>query len=1068
MGRVFRATDLKSGAPVALKVLGERGRAERFSVEAEAISSLEHEAIVRYVDHGVSDEGEPFLVMEWLDGQGLDVRIARKGLSLHETLDLAAKIVGALEYIHGRGVVHRDLKPSNIVLMTEDVRSAKLVDFGIARIASSRAITATGLRLGTLFYMAPEQYFHPRHVDGRADVFALGCIVFECLAGRRAFVAEDEIAAFARVVLDQAPPLRQVRAQIPEPVSALVQRLLTRDQTQRPHADGALRAALVALRADVDDTPPLRPLRTLGDVPATEVEALQTTVEPRTQRISAPPPSALPAALPRLPRRLIGRDEELAHLEALLGAAGGVVTLWGPAGIGKTRLALEVAHRWPLAEEPRVVAFANLRDAADDDAILRAVAQALRPTAPPAGTGAEIEGATVRVLCARGAVLVVLDGAEHVGATLAATLARWTAVATEARFLVTSREKARDGVVVEMGPLASAGGESPAALLFRERAGASGRIPSDPAAGQMIARIVRALDGNPLAIELAAARLEVLGLGPLLERLSRPLDVLRGGSSAPIGSSIAPLTMAEALAWSWSLLADDERVALARCSAFRGSFTVQAAEAVLGWDPRVSVLDLLQSLRDKSLLTSTLGPTTTEARLSMSGAIREFAREKLDELGLAESTLDRHAEYFVRMGTPLAQRVAARGDVAALRALAAEIEELIGAAVHLIARRAPLALPALLVLDPVLTTRGPFGKHPAMLDEAIAMAEEGSLAGAVEPGLLARVRQARGRVLSRLGRHDAARVDLEYALGEAKRVGDPAGEASATMDLGILHHMKRDLDAARRCYEAVALRDTDDEYIEARALGNLGALHHDQGRFDDAYACYVEAIAIFESLADPRPLGLFLANLAMLDHDRGRLADAARRFARALEHLEEAADPRLLGIALGSLGMLELQLGKLASALERHREAQALLQEVNDPRSEALCFGRLGATLATLDRLEEANAAVTKGERLARRDPVAKDTLRLLRAFVDAATARAAFASGNAHEMLEALDAARARVREACEPRDGQGALVDHSDDARAALSALRPLLHGLEQDARPAAEAAGRADEGSHGPHDR
>jgi predicted ATPase len=914
--------------------------------------------------------------------------------------------------------------------------------------------------------MAPEQYFHPRHVDGRADVFALGCILFECLAGRRAFVADDEIAAFARVVLDQAPLLRQVRPEVPESVSALVQRLLTRDQARRPQADDALHATLLALRAELQDVSLERPPRTQGEAPATEVEAMRTSAEPRTHRTSAPPPSVMPASLPRLPRRLIGRDEEVAHVEGLLHAAGGVVTLWGPAGIGKTRLALELAHRWPLGHEPRLVAFANLRDAVDKDAILRAVALALRPTSPPAGTSAEIEQATARVLRARGPLLVVLDGAEHVGALLEATLVRWTVAATEARFLVTSREKARDGVVVEIGALSSSGPDSAAARLFRERAGPSARMVDEATATQTVAQIVRALDGNPLAIELAAARVEVLGLGPLLERLSRPLDVLRRTSSAPSGSSIAPLTMAEALAWSWSLLGDDERTGLARCAAFRGSFTVQAAEAVLGDDPRVSVLDLLQSLRDKSLLTSTLGQTTTEARLSMSGAIREFARAKLDELGLAESTLDRHAEYFVRMATPFAERVAARGDVAALRALAAESEELLGAAAHALGRQASLALSALLVLDPVLTTRGPFGDHPAMLDDAIAAAERG-VGDPVAPALLARARQARGRIQSRLGHNDAARADLEFALGHARRSGDAAAEASATMDLGILHHAMRELDAARRCYEAVALRDTDDEYVEARALGNLGALHHDQGRFDDAYACYVEAIAIFESLADPRPVGLFLANLAMLDHDRGRLTDAARRFARALEHLEKADDPRLLGIALGSLGMLELQRGQLESALARHETAQALLQEVNDPRSEALCFGRLGATLATTGRLEQANAAMAKGDRLARRDPVAKGTLGLLRAFIDAADGRAALTSGNGDEAVAALDAAFARVREAREPRNGQRPLVEHSDDARAALSALQPLLDRLQQDARPAAHAAGRAHEGPDTPHD-
>jgi tetratricopeptide (TPR) repeat protein len=267
------------------------------------------------------------------------------------------------------------------------------------------------------------------------------------------------------------------------------------------------------------------------------------------------------------------------------------------------------------------------------------------------------------------------------------------------------------------------------------------------------------------------------------------------------------------------------------------------------------------------------------------------------------------------------------------------------------------------------------------------------------------------------------------------------------MDLGVLHHAMRELEEARRLYEDVAHRETDSPFVEARALGNLGALNHDQGRFDDAYACYVEAIAIFESLSDPRPIGLFLANLAMLDHDRGRLADSARRFARALPYLEEAQDPRLLGIALGSLGLLELQMGQLHSALARCERAYALLLEANDPRSEALCLGRLAACLACLDRLEPATAAMARGDRVARRDPVAKETLKLFRAFLDASAARGSLAAGQLEDARLALGTARDRVRLATEPHDGQPALSDHSDDARAALSALRPLLERLDQE---------------------
>jgi len=1051
MGRVYRARDLTDDRPVALKVLGQHGKAERVAVEVDALAMLDHPAVVRYVGHGLLPDGEPFLVMEWLEGESLDQRIERAGLTLSETLTLAGAVAEGLEYIHAIGVVHRDLKPANLMLPTSDLRSVKIVDFGIARLAHSRALTGTGLRVGTLYYMAPEQYSHPRLVDGRADVFALGCILFECLTGRRAFAAEDDMAAFARVVLEQAPLLRSVRPEIPAAVEELVGKLLTRDRTKRPAADAALRSSIAALARELEGRDLERPVYSrMVDTPVgpgvtfAASDAFSATVP------GAPPgPAVRIASLPRAQYPITGRDEELAHFGGVLGASGGVVTLWGPAGIGKTRLALEVAERWMLTDGTRGAAFANLREVVDADGALRAVALALSPSAPPVGTSDAIEQAIGRILAARGSFALVLDGMDRVGAAFEPVLARWSTAAPDARLVVTSRQRGTLGVLFELGPLRADSTAAAAVRLFQGRAGQAAReLHTDPDALPLVLRIVQALDGNPLAIELAAARLEVLGLPALLERLSRPLELLgRSGSMPPpatkgnASTPAAPLTMTEALAWSWDLLTADERNALAGASVFRGSFTAQAAEAVLGARATAPVLDLLQSLRDKSLLASTLGKTTVEARLSMSASVRDFARAKLEELGQTDEVHDRHARYFVGACEPLSRRAQLRGDVLASRSVARETDELLAAWGHALGRDLPVALSALLALDLVLTTRGPFGKHREMLDLTLARADAEHLAG---PDLSA-VRQARGRVLTRLGQYSGARGDLERALEEARGAGRHDAEASALLDLGVLHHAMRELDVARKLYESVLRLDTDNPVLEARALGNLGALHHDELRFDDAYGCYVEAIALFESLGDPRPIGLFLANLAMLDFDRGRTKDAARRFGRAIRSLEEARDPRLLAIALGSLGMLELGEDRLGVAKERFERAYALLQEATDPRSEALSLGRLAAVLACQGQIDAATAAIAKGERLARRDTVARDTLRLFRAFLDAANAQAALAERRGGEARAALESLRERIRLAGEPHSGERPLLHHSDDARAALRVLRPRLEKLE-----------------------
>ena len=501
--------------------------------------------------------------------------------------------------------------------------------------------------------------------------------------------------------------------------------------------------------------------------------------------------------------------------------------------------------------------------------------------------------------------------------------------------------------------------------------------------------------------------------------------------------------MAEALAWSWDLLPETEKRALARCSVFEGGFAVGAAEAVLGDDATPAVVDVLQSLRDRSLLSSAWTEGAGGVRLTLSSAVRDFARTKLESLGLAEDTAARHRAHYVAWAAPLAERVASYGDASALRSLASETDQLLAALRDALLRSPAHAIRALLALDPVLGTRGPFGDHLQLVDRALA----GARSAPVEADgvLVARLRQSRGRVLVRVGRHDEARADLEQAVDCARREGDREWELAALLDLGVCSQAQHRLDEARHLYEAVVARVPEHLYVQARALGNLGTLNHDEGRFEDATTCYVEAIALFESLDDPRPVGLFLANLAMLDADRGRADDALRRYARAVAKLEAAGDPRLLGIALSSAGMLRLELGQAAEAVALHESAQRLLAEVNDSRSEALCLGRLGAALACLGRLEPALAAVTKGERTARRDAATRDVVHVLHAFVDVEHGRQALSVGRLDEARAALEAAHARVTKARTPGPTGRAAAAVSDDARSALRALPARIAELE-----------------------
>ncbi|WP_437934520.1 protein kinase domain-containing protein [Sorangium sp. So ce341] len=248
MGDVYRARDRASGQAVALKVLQGASATDlrRFAREAEALVTLRLPGVVQYVAHGVTGAGQPYLAMEWLDGVTLEERLAAAPLTLAESVALAARVAATLGAIHRLGVVHRDLKPSNLMLVGGAIERVTLLDFGIARdLRLAQTLTSPGAVLGTPGYMAPEQARGDAPVDARADVFSLGCVLFQCLAGRPPFLGNGALALLMKVVLEEPPRLGELRGDIPAPLEGLVARMLAKNAGERPR-DGAAAAAELA------------------------------------------------------------------------------------------------------------------------------------------------------------------------------------------------------------------------------------------------------------------------------------------------------------------------------------------------------------------------------------------------------------------------------------------------------------------------------------------------------------------------------------------------------------------------------------------------------------------------------------------------------------------------------------------------------------------------------------------------------------------------------------------------------------------------------------------------------
>ncbi|HKD41640.1 MAG TPA: serine/threonine-protein kinase [Myxococcaceae bacterium] len=282
MGRIYRGQDLQTGAAVAVKVLQLSAgvEADRFSREAALLAQVCHPGIVRYLAHGTADDGQ-YLVMEWINGETLKDRLLRQGLTIVESVQVARQASEALAEMHARGIIHRDIKPSNLMFVDGAVEHLKILDFGIARRSDDLiGLTRTGFMVGSPGYMAPEQARGDRSaLDHRVDLFALGCVLYECLTGRPPFFG-DPVAVRAKVLLSDPPAVCELNADVSLELGALVRQLLSKDQGRRP----------------LDAMQLARQLAALAEVPGV----------PRRQLTGATD-SAVTAAL-RPPRRVAGSD----------------------------------------------------------------------------------------------------------------------------------------------------------------------------------------------------------------------------------------------------------------------------------------------------------------------------------------------------------------------------------------------------------------------------------------------------------------------------------------------------------------------------------------------------------------------------------------------------------------------------------------------------------------------------------------------------------------------------------------------------------------------------------------
>ena len=712
------------------------------------------------------------------------------------------------------------------------------------------------------------------------------------------------------------------------------------------------------------------------------------------------PPATLPAPL----TSFVGREEEIASVAALLrGADVRLVTLTGPGGVGKTRLAQAVARDVEGAFVDGV-AFVPLAPVRDPALVGSAIARALG--VQELG-GQPILDLLVDHLRARRALLIV-DNLEHVVAA-APLVAQLLVACPDLVVLATSRAvlrlsgehdiDVRPLDVPAPGDVAEPIAAAKAVRLFVDRARAvQADFALTTANAPAVAAIVRRLDGLPLAIELAAARVTVLPPAALLARLERRLPLLTGGAR---DQPARLQTMQAAIAWSHDLLNPAEQALFRRLAVFVGGFTLEAAEAIAGVgvrgpgtadvlspdprpqtpDPVPPVLDALAGLVDKSLVRAVAASSDRQPRFTMLETVREFALEALAASGKEPATRNAHATFFLRLAEPLRTAAGARPEQRALiERVQADLDNVRAALAWSLDRgEAETGMRLAVAMQPYWHIRGPLGEAHDWLARALAPATTAQ----TPPALRADLLFAAGVIANRRLDSPRAHAVLLDCLALRRELDDATGEVDALLMLGTVALAQNDVPGAAAHFEqALAVcREAGVTPIPSVLTGFAIACHR---LGDDARATALldEALARFRQHDDAWGVGLVFLLQTAVAQDRGEQSRAAMLAGEALGVFWALRDERdtfpcflRLAYAAADLGETE-PAARLIGAAERVRAGMGVALHpdlgVALERGLALVRERLGepramATIATGAGLPLADAvaeALALAERL--------------------------------------------------------------------------------------------------------
>ncbi len=947
MGEVFLAKDMRLGRKAALKFLAaglssQPDQLVRFMREARAASALNHPNICTIYD--INESGEtPFIAMEYIEGETLAEMISRRRRNARQTLNIAVQVIEALAEAHAGGIVHRDIKPANIIVSPRG--QAKILDFGLAKKIipdidenSGRLLSQAGMILGTISYMSPEQA-RGLEIDARSDIWSFGVSLYETLTGKQPFTAETSADTIAAILTHDPAPPSSFFADIPTEFEIVVMKSLSRFRDERYQSANEMLLDLQNVQKLLDaKSESYSSVFSISDPGESTDEFESATTEiapPMVTGKDLKRKNLRPNNLSIFYSPIIGRENEIISIIKLLrDDEVRLVTLTGIGGTGKTKLAQAVAEA-ALLDFNDGVFFIEMAAVTEPELFAPTLAQPL---------GIKDEGSRQVLdvlkdnLLDKELLLVidnfeqVIDAAQQVSELLAAT--------SRLKILVTSRSILHVSAETEFAvpPLATPGGlakrsfeelcSTEAVRLFVERAKTAKpafRLNKENAA--TIGEICDRLDGLPLAIELAAARIRILSPIALLAKLENSLGLLTGGGrDLPLRQQ----TMRGAVDWSYDLLNDEEKSLFRRLSVFAGGLRLDAAEAINSKQltgqniasSSIVTLDGITSLIDKSLLIQKEQPDG-EARFRLLEVVRDYAIESLETAGEAQSIRRIHAEHFVAFAEQAEPFVQAAHSAHWLDRLEEEHDNLRAAMRWSLENDPEMAVRLAVALRN-------FWLLHCHLSEGYAWLKAAQQRSSSAPANLRfKLMNGLGLAARFQGDYETAKKAYADGLAAGKEAGDDQGIALSSRGLGLVAMQQGDVKASREYFESglKISRELEDKFGIAISLSFLGDLARTEGNSSAARPLFEESLKLFRELDNKSAASDALNNLGAAAFGEGDLQAAATHFSESLHIANELGNKITISYSLDGFGAISAERGdlerasRLSGAAENMRES---------------------------------------------------------------------------------------------------------------------------------------------------